>query len=255
MLKLSQAYGVEFVSEGCPYNPPLSESLPRIPEPWASNIFYYTQYDILKNASTGKDWKFCEIRPDAIVGFVPNNNAMNIAQGVGIFLALYRHINGEGAEVPFPGGTDAWEALHTDTSQDILARFHIHASLNPDATHERAFNVVDGKATNWKEVWPQICEYFGLRSQAPATSGEPFDVVKWMEDNRSRWSAFAAQHKLKEDAFEGTGFGFVKAVAGIPFRRDYNASASRSIGFSEERAHAEGYKLAFEEMKTARIIP
>ncbi|KAK0777664.1 hypothetical protein LTR75_015888 [Friedmanniomyces endolithicus] len=35
-----KAYGVEF-SDKVPYNPPLSESLPRIPEPYASNIFYY----------------------------------------------------------------------------------------------------------------------------------------------------------------------------------------------------------------------
>lgn len=250
-----QAYGIEFVMEGCPYNPPLSESLPRIPEPWASNVFYYAQYDIMHQASQGKAWKFCEIRPDAIVGFVPNNNAMNIAQGIALFLSLFRVLNGQGALVPFPGGTDAWEALHTDTSQDILARFHVHAALNPEATHERAFNVVDGEATTWKEVWPEICAYFGLKSQAPSWDGEAFDIAQWTEQYGSKWSEVAKKHNLKEGAYDGTSFGFVKAVMGIPIRRDYDASASRSVGFKEARPHFEGYKVAFEEMKKARIIP
>jgi hypothetical protein len=249
-----QAYGVEFVNEGCPYKPPLSETMPRVPEPWASNIFYYAQYDIMQKASTNKAWKFCEIRPDAIVGFVPNNNAMNIAQGVGIFLALYKEVSGEGAEVPFPGSQEAWTARHTDTSQDILAMFHIHASLHPEKTHERAFNVVDGQATTWEEVWPQLCAYFGLKAKPPA-SDAIFDVVKWMEEHRDRWPQFTAKHQLKSGAFEGTGFQFVKDVMGIPFRRDYDAAASRSVGFKEERPHAVGYELAFDEMKRARIIP
>lgn len=209
----------------------------------------------MKQASQGKAWNFCEVRPDAIVGFVPNNNAMNIAQGVGLFLTLFRELNGKEAKVPFPGGVDAWKALHTDTSQDILARFHIHASLNPGATHERAFNAVDGEATAWKEVWPAICAYFELKSQPPSSSDEPFDIVQWMEQHKGVWEKVAEKYNLKVGAMEGTSFEFVKAVMGIPFRRDYDASASRSVGFKDERPHAEGYKLAFEEMKRARIIP
>lgn len=81
---------------------------------------------------------------------MPQNNAMNIAQALGLFLSLWRDIEGEGSEVRFPGSSEAWRALHTDTSQDILARFHIYASLHPTQTTERAFNVVDGPATTWE---------------------------------------------------------------------------------------------------------
>lgn len=238
-----------------PYNPPLKEDLPRIPEPWYHNVFYYEQYDIMKRASLNKQWTFCEIRPDAIVGFVPQNNAMNIAQAAGLFLSLYKATEGEGTELPFPGSQEAWEALHTDTSQDILARFHVHASLNPTETTERAFNVVDGPATTWKEVWPQICEYFGLKGTPPSSSGEPFNVAKWMREHQSSWSDWIEKNKLRPGALEVTSFDFMHAITNIPFRRDYDASASRSVGFTEERPHAEGYKLAFDEMRRARIIP
>lgn len=59
------SYGLEFPKE-VGIKAPLKETNPRIPEPWASNIFYYTQYDLLKELSRGKPWNFAEIRPDGI---------------------------------------------------------------------------------------------------------------------------------------------------------------------------------------------
>ena len=50
-----KAYGVEFVDkEEVEYIPPLRESMPPIPEPWASNIFYYAQFDLMGKLSDGK---------------------------------------------------------------------------------------------------------------------------------------------------------------------------------------------------------
>lgn len=70
------------------------------------------------------------------------------------------------------GGTtlkSAWLAKRTDTSQDILARFHLYASMHPDAVHARAFNVADGipEVVTWEMVWPGVCSYFGLRGVPP----------------------------------------------------------------------------------------
>lgn len=119
----------------------------------------------------------------------------------------------------------------------------------------RAFNVVDGPATTWSEVWPALCAYFGLRGVAPGSSGEPFSAQKWMEEHQSEWLGWVAEHGLKEGALEGTSWAFMQAVIGIPFRRDYDASAIRRIGFTEERPHAEGYKIVFDDMRRAKIIP
>lgn len=58
---------------------PLKESLPRIPEPFASEMFYYSQMDMLADMSRGKSWTWCDVIPDVIVGFVPNNNIYCLA--------------------------------------------------------------------------------------------------------------------------------------------------------------------------------
>jgi len=256
-----KAYGVEF-RDHVPYNPPLREDMPRIPDPYAQNVFYYPQVDIMKRASANKPWTFCEIRPDAIVGFVPQNNAMNIAQALGLFLSLWKETELQDSaprSVPFPGSMEAYTALHTDTSQDILARFHIHASLHPNEVSERTFNVADGPATTWEVEWPKICEYFGLRGIPPpstTTNGEaPFNAQEWVDSHRSIWADWVARNQLREGALEGTGWKFMQDVMAIPFRRDYDLSASREVGFTEEREHYLGYLRCFDEMSKARIIP
>lgn len=211
----------------------------------------------MTRASTAKPWTFCEIRPDAIIGFVPNSNAMNLGQGLAIFLSLWKHLERDGEVahgVPFPGSADAFIALHTDTSQDILARFHIFASLHPDRVAEKAFNVADGPACTWEEVWPKVCEYFGL-SGLPPSGDVAFSAEKWMEEHRRDWAEWVRMYGLREGAIEATGFEFVQQVMGIPFRRDYDLRRSREVGFMEERPHYEGYWRCFDQMRAARIIP
>ena len=75
-----KAYGAEFYGqEGMEIKPPLKESNPRIPDPYASKVFYYAQYDLLAQLSEGQKWQFCEVRPDVIVGFTPHSNGMGFA--------------------------------------------------------------------------------------------------------------------------------------------------------------------------------
>jgi len=252
-----KAYGIEFHTS-VPFNPPLREDHPRIPEPYASNIFYYAQHDILMRASAGKPWSFCEIRPDVIVGFVPRGNFMNMAQGLAIYFSLYREAEGEGAEVRFPYGEEAWTALHTDSSADILGRFHVYASLAEPVENivGRAFNVVDGPAFAWRDLWPRLAAYFGLVGTGPSTGiGGQVGVQDWVHAKKDVWEKLETKSGLKAGVLKETGFDFVDAVMRIPVRRDFDSSARKSIGFTEERDPVEGYVLAFEEMRKTRIIP
>jgi len=66
---LSQHYGLEFI-EHIKIDIPLKESAPRVPSPYGDNIFYYAQVDEIRRLAKGKKWKWNELRPDAIVGFL-----------------------------------------------------------------------------------------------------------------------------------------------------------------------------------------
>lgn len=191
-----------------------------------------------------------------IVGFVPRGNFMNMAQGLAMYFSLYREAEGEGAEVRFPYGEEAWTALHTDSSADILGRFHVYASLATpvDNIAGKAFNVVDGPAFAWRDLWPRLAAYFGLVGTGPG-SGKEVGVQEWVHAKKKVWETLEARSGSKAGVLDETGFDFVDAVMRIPIRRDFDSSARKTIGFTEERDPLEGYLLAFDEMRAARIIP
>lgn len=64
-----------------------------------------------------------------------------------------------------------------------------------------------------------------------------------------------ARRGLTSGALEATGFEFADAVMSIPIRRDYDIGRRKEIGFTEGRDPFEGYRIAFDEMRAARIIP
>ncbi|KAL5442454.1 hypothetical protein PMIN06_008999 [Paraphaeosphaeria minitans] len=234
---------------------PLRESLPRIPEPALSELFYYNQIDCLKRISKGKPWNWCEVRPDNIIGFVPNNNAYCLAQTLALYLSLYRSIQGEGAKVPFPGTAKSWVNKYNESPQDMVAHFSIYASLHPEATASQSFNV-GGEEDSWEGKWPVLCDYFGLEGTGP-------------EDNVPQPGAYIAAHRREWDGLEqraGLKRGCVDSDITHPgfqyyimnmfdFDRQMSMEASRKVGYKEEMTTSETWTVAFDRMRRAKVIP
>ena len=230
----SKAYGVEYLAPGkIPWNPPMKESMARAPEPYASGIFHYAQIDAIAALSKGKSWRWSDIGPDAVIGFVPNGNAMELVGGLAIWLSMYRCSAGEGAEVVFPGNEAVWSAKHTDTSQMILGRSHIYAAVTGKASG-RAVNVGDGTSTYKDGLWADICTWFGLKGIGPeegATTGEA-----WVMSQKSRWGTFEGENGLKVGTVEkvASGFWFMSMIwVGAAFDRHYDLSLSKELLSSE----------------------
>ncbi len=191
----TKAYGVHMVDK-FPYADqlPLRETLPPLPEPYYSQIFYHNQIDCLKRLSQGKSWTWSEIRPDIIIGFVPNNNTYCIAQTLGIYLSVYRAVEGEGAKCPFPGTDKSWVCRHNESPQDMIAHLSIHASLHPEKTASKAFNV-GGEETTWSAKWPVICEYFGLKGTGPEKGST--DPGTYIKEHGKEWAELEEKHNLR----------------------------------------------------------
>ena len=249
-----KAYGVEF-TEHINLHTPLMESSPRVPKPFADNIFYYHQYDIIKSLSETAKWTFTEVRPDVIVGFVPNDNAMDGARGIALYLTLYRHIHGEGAEVPFVGAEKAWTNKHTDTFQDILSRFEIHAALHPEVCGKgEAFNIADGPVVTWSEKWPAFCKYFGLKGVGPKAG--TLTAPEFAKQNAQRWKEVEATHGLRKGLFEKYDWNFIDGIAvAFDFDRPYDLSKARAAGFTEQHDTIKSWTTAFDRLREAKVIP
>ena len=183
---------------------------------------------------------------------------MNLAQSLALFLSFYASRVPTGTHVPYPGPLAAYTARHSDISQSRLARFHIFASLHPDATKGQGFNVGDEDVgTSWAEKWPVLVGEFGLVGDGPLADPNtpPFNIQEYMEEHHGDWSAWVAQEGLKEGALEGTDFGFLMMFMGrAVFGREYDLAKARGIGWEERGVAVDGYLEAFGLMRRAGII-
>lgn len=261
----TKAYGLQCLAD-FPFKDklPLSEDLPRIPEPWRSQNFYYNQTDWLESQSAGKAWTWCEVRPDVVIGFVPNNNVYCLAQTLATYLACYKEVEGEGAEVAFPGTEKSWMILSNDSSQDIVARFSIHAALHGDTCGQgQAFNVAsNSNPSSWSEKWPVICAFFNLKGAPPPAGGSGPQPGQYLSDHLEQWKALETKHGL------ATGrVGNDKSLAGFQyfimtlFDFDRPLDLSKEIKAWNQGSRAEeedsqtAWWTAFERFRAAKIIP
>ena len=239
--------------------PPLSESLPRLEAPYHDQLFYHPQLDWITEYAKDKKWNWFETRPDIIIGFVPNQNFYSTATVLGIYLTLFREVEGAGAECPFPGSAKSWVAKSNDSSSDMIARQTLHISLTlPVDRKGDAFNVADAKKPeSWSTKWPQICAYFGLKGTQPNDNG--FEVRKYIRDHLDTWRTLEEKNGLRKGIADSDltypGFEYF-LLTQFDFDRQYNMDKMyTTTGFQEERNVMQTWGCVFDRMRAARIMP
>jgi hypothetical protein len=229
-------------------------------------MFYYNQIDLLATKSKGKRWSFCDIRPDIVVGYVPNNNFYCLPQVLAIYLSLFANVEGKGATVPFPGNTKSWKSLSNDSSQDIIAKFSIWASLHPNTCGDgQGFNVADTvKPVTWELKWPIICEYFSLKGVAPLSLEEQqkaqIDPTCYTQNHLAEWEALEKKHDLQSGRV-----GNEKGVMGFWYFIMYQFDFDRQLDVTkshkawgddaEEVDTSASWYTAFDRFRKAKVIP
>jgi hypothetical protein len=224
-------------------------------------MFYYNQVSHLEKASAGKSWKYCEVIPDTIIGFVPNNNIYCLAQTLATYLALYVEIEGKGAECAFPGTEKSYVALSNFSSQDLVARFSIYASLHPEVTHGERYNTADNSvADNWEKRWPVICEYFGLKGTPPSAGGSGPQPGKYLEDHLAQWKELEKTKGLQtgrvgnERSFGGFQY-FIMTMFNFDRPLDMSKELAAWGDMAEETDAKGAWWKAFDRFRKAKIIP
>jgi hypothetical protein len=148
-------------------------------------------------------------RPDVIIGFVPNNNIYCLPQALALYLSLYRSIKGPGATVEFPGTATSWKILSNDSFQDLIAKFCIHAALNPKSCgNGERYNIADNKKpSTWSQKWPIITDFFG-----PPEGGSGPQPGDFVQQHLAEWETLAKEHGLK-----GGRVGNDRSFGGFPY--------------------------------------
>ncbi|KAJ7499912.1 hypothetical protein FB451DRAFT_1074226 [Mycena latifolia] len=242
-------YGI-YKPGGGPFKAPYKESMGRLPAP--DTNFYYEFEDILAERSKGKPWTWCEVRPDAIVGFTPNGSTYSLPAHWATYLALYRVIEGEGASVPYPGTEAGYNSKFNDASSEIIAKLAIWASLHPEKSAGQLFNIADRAApSTMRERWPAFAAYFGLVGVGPPAPDA--SMLKPGEYALKHQDILKAQCKKPNNV---TGAAFLDRYgSSLNFDRQLSLDKIRALGFEEELDPTESWLKAFERFKKAEMIP
>lgn len=146
------------------------------------------------------------------VGFVPNHNPMNIAEPLGLYLSLWKSLS-PSLNVPFPGTAESYTHLQSNISSDQLGRFHIYASLHPEKTAGKSFNIADvDEGLSWEMTWPGIAAYFGLKGVGPVAKGG-LSGEAWVKTQKAKWDSWTKEKGLRQKVLDNTCWGFMTIVA------------------------------------------
>jgi hypothetical protein len=235
------------------FTAPLTEDLAdQLPDDYKKTVSYPHYRTFLRAESKGEKWTWCELCPDAIIGFTPNGSGYSLAGHWAIYLYAYKLVHGDGAEVPFPGTIAGYNSKYTETSASKLARVGIHASLHPDEFRERIFNVADNATpSTMHERWPQIVSWFGLKGVAPlesasASDPKPSDFIKEHQE-RLRQSGVKGVDIWNAGQLDSYGYW-------LTFDRHLSLERLGGTGFQEERSPEDGWWEAFDMFKKAGMI-
>ena len=93
-----------------------------LPPHLSAENWYASFQSYLTTAIANRSWTWAEVRPDPIIGLVPNGSTFNLATHWATYLSAYALIDGPGSKVPYPGTTAGYESLFNDASASIIGR-------------------------------------------------------------------------------------------------------------------------------------
>ncbi|GAA5874724.1 hypothetical protein JCM8547_005194 [Rhodosporidiobolus lusitaniae] len=238
---------------------PFKEDAPRHP----GDNFYFVQEDMLKDAAKKHGWGWIVNRPNFILG-ATKGNFMSLATTVALYGSARKTLN---EPLVFPGSSVSYNLLYDHSTASHNAEFQLYALQKPEA-YNRTFNIHDGRAVSWAELWPKIADYFGVPLPSPLaddlpsdkTAGEDVAMVhsasEWASQHSSDFDFLVQSHGLQEDSFKYATWDFLDFTTSRTWEDRGSLDEARSIGWTKDvDSFEEGFKLVFEQLKKLKVIP
>ncbi|KAJ5113915.1 hypothetical protein N7456_002449 [Penicillium angulare] len=277
----TRGYGI--YAPGGTFTPPLTEDMVNnLPSDYAKTVVYPAYRQILGTASEGKSWTWCEVCPDAIIGFTPNGSQFSLALHWAQYLSLYAYNHGVGpdsqvtgssvTEVPFPGNVAGANSLFTPVASKTIARFMIYASMNPKTCgNGQLFNIADSDIPcKYGDIWTHLAKWFGLVGVGPPEEKlePPKDTLRVGELPQSTAALTPGEYIAKHNGIFAK-CGRLNAVGGgvgvgsqqldsvgywLTFDRQMSLTKLTSSGFEMDGDSIQAWLESFEIFRKAGLI-
>lgn len=222
---------------------PLTEDSPRA----RKFNFYFAHEDYIRSRRRGKAWSYSIARPHTFCDAgtaEPRNAALLIA----VHATLARALD---APLIYPGSEASFHARTQFTYVPMLARASAWMATAPQCRDE-AFNIVNGDAPRWSELWPRFADYFGVACGGPT----PVRLHDYVGDKHQIWRRLVESHGLDPVSL---GERALWPYADYLFSPEWDIISStakaRAAGYSESVDSARMFIDMFDGFRSARIIP
>jgi len=164
-----------------PMRIPARERHERVPHP----NFYWLHEDYIRQKADQVGFGFTILRPQLVVG--PNYGVvMNLPPVIGAYAAI-RHY--EGLPFSFPGGADwVWEAVDARLVGDAC-----HWAATTRTAHGETYNLTNGEAFNWRDLWPALATVLGARTGPD----KPVSLARYLPARANIWTKVVARYGLR----------------------------------------------------------
>lgn len=227
-----------------PYRTPARERDPR----HAGENFYFDQQDLLEELQRdGAGWRWSTVRPHIVCG-LSIGYPFNFISTLGVYGSLCRAL---GRPLAFPGTEACYHSLSQATDADLLADAMIWTTQDRRCANQ-PFNIVNGDAFRWRDVWPSFAAFFRVEPQGPG--GAPLREA--MAGIEGAWTALTQQHGLRDIGLSRlANWTFGDFI----FRADWDDMSSmvkaRQAGFCAAVDSEDMFLRRLNELRDQRIIP
>ena len=227
-----------------PVEVPLREDTsPRSPTP----NFYFPQEDFLRERQGGSGWSYSISRPHAFCD-ASWNEPRNIALLIAVYAAIQREL---GLPLAYPGTEKSFRVATQFTALGLLVRAIAWMAEEPRCANQ-AYNVVNGDAPSWSDLWPRFASRFGMEP-GPARL---FDLAAYMADKEELWRGIVRKHGLRATSLREL---VLWPYGNYVFKPEWDivsdASKLRRAGYAETVDSARMFFEIFEFLRAENIVP
>lgn len=225
---------------------PAKERWPRMPH----KIFYWQQEDLLRERAAAGGWAINILRPQLILGCALSS-PMNIIAAIGVYASVQREA---GEPLSFPGG-----GIYVTACSDsrLIAQAVEFCATNPSVAGE-IFNIVNGDAIVWRDMWPAIAAHFGM----PVGEPKPTRLADEMAARAAEWDAIVDKHGLQPRTMQelvGSSWQTADLTFGYgkerPFDRLMSPVKIRQAGFAGCMDTEDSVIYWLSQMQDAGLLP
>jgi len=111
----------------------------------------------LQQRAQQRPWHWTILRPSTVVGFEPKAQ-FSMGPAMAVYASLLKAMN---KPLYYPGSVRSYHVRNTYVSSNELARLISWCATTP-AAHNQVFNAAPENGQSWRELWPQIADYFAM---------------------------------------------------------------------------------------------